>query len=92
MARFYETNPNRIPGIPDKTKPTPLVNDYTIVLLVLTLSATETTVLEARLTDVFSGGVKNSNGSFRPFEESGWARISGLPVDSLIMVAKHFFC
>ena len=40
MTRFYKTDPNRTSG---KTELTPPVDSYTIVLVVLTLSTTQTT-------------------------------------------------
>ena len=40
VTRFYKTDPNRTSG---KIKLTPLVDSHTIVLLVLTLSTTQTT-------------------------------------------------
>ena len=40
VTRFYKTDPNRTSG---KIKLTPPVDSYTIVLLVLTLSTTQTT-------------------------------------------------
>ena len=40
VTRFYKTNPNRTSG---KIKLTPPVDSYTIVLVVLTLSTTQTT-------------------------------------------------
>ena len=40
MTRFYKTDPNRTSG---KIKLTPPVDSYTIVLVVLTLSTTQTT-------------------------------------------------
>ena len=40
----------------------------------------------------FLGGVENSNDGFWPCEGSGLARISGLLVDDLIMLARHFLC
>ena len=42
MTRFYKTVPNRTSGI---IKLTPPVDSYTIVLLVLTLSPTQTSVV-----------------------------------------------
>ena len=36
----------------------------------------------------FLGGVKILNGGFWPCEGSGLTRISGLPVDNLIMLAR----
>ena len=38
----------------------------------------------------FLGGVKSSNSGFWPSEGSGLARISGLLVDGLIMLARYF--
>ena len=40
VTRFYKTDPNRTSG---KIKLTPPVDSYTIVLVVLTLSTTQTT-------------------------------------------------
>ena len=40
VTRFYKTDPNRTS---DKIKPTPPVDSYTIILVVLTLSTTQTT-------------------------------------------------
>ena len=87
VTRFYKTDPNRTSG---KIKLTPPVDSYTIVLVVLTLSTTQTTRGWFQQTS-FLGGVQSSNGSFWPCEGPGLARISGLLVDSLIMLARHFF-
>ena len=38
--------------------------------------------------DVLLGGVESSNASFRSFEGSDLAKISGLLVDGLIMMAR----
>ena len=40
----------------------------------------------------FLGGVECPNGGFRPCEGPGLARISGLLVDSLIMLARRVLC
>ena len=87
VTRFHKTNPNRTSG---KIKLTPPVDSYTIVLLVLSLSATQTTQGWFQQTS-FLGGVESSNDSFWPCEGSDLARISGLLVDSLIMLARCFF-
>ena len=88
VTRFYRTNPNRTSG---KIKLTPPVDSYTIVLQVLTLSTTETTPGWFLHTS-FLGGVECSNGGFRPCEGPGLARVSGLLVDSLIMLARRVLC
>ena len=88
VTRFYRTDPNRTSG---KIKLTPLVDSYTIVLQVLTLSTTQTT-RGWFLHTSFLGGVECSNGGFRPCEGSGLARVSGLLVDSLIMLARRVLC
>ena len=88
MTRFYKTDPNRTSG---KIKLTPPVDSYTIVLQVLTLSTTQTTRGWFQQTS-FLGGVECSNGGFRPCEGPGLARISGLLVDSLIMLARRVLC
>ena len=88
VTRFYRTNPNRTSG---KIKLTPPVDSYTIVLQVLTLSTTQTT-RGWFLHTSFLGGVECSNGGFRPCEEPGLARVSGLLVDSLIMLARRVLC
>ena len=85
MTRFYRTDPNRTSG---KIKLTPPVDSYTIVLQVLTLSTTQTT-RGWFLHTSFLGGVECSNGGFRPCEGPGLARVSGLLVDSLIMLARR---
>ena len=88
VTRFYRTDPNRTSG---KIKLTPPVDSYTIVLQVLTLSTTQTKRGWFLLTS-FLGGVECSNGGFRPCEEPGLARVSGLLVDSLIMLARRVLC
>ena len=88
MTRFYRTDPNRTSG---KIKLTPPVDSYTIVLQVLTLSTTQTTQGWFLHTS-FLGGVECSNGGFRPCEGPGLARVSGLLVDSLIMLARRVLC
>ena len=88
VTRFYRTDPNRTSG---KIKLTPPVDSYTIVLQVLTLSTTQTT-RGWLLHTSFLGGVECSNGGFRPCEGPGLARISGLLVDSLIMLARRVLC
>ena len=62
---------------------------YTIVLIVLTLRATQI-VQGWFLQKSFLGKVESSNGGFWPCKGPGLARISGLLVDSLIMLARHF--
>ena len=88
VTRFYRTDPNRTSG---KIKLTPPVDSYTIVLQVLTLSTTQTT-RGWFLHTYFLGGVECSNGGFRPCEGPGLARVSGLLVDSLIMLARRVLC
>ena len=88
VTRFYRTDPNRTSG---KIKLTPPVDSYTIVLQVLTLSTTQTT-RGWFLHTSFLGGVECSNGGFRPCEGPGLARVSGLLVDSLIMLARRVLC
>ena len=88
VTRFYRTDPNRTSG---KIKLTPPVDSYTIVLQVLTLSTTQTT-RGWYLHTSFLGGVECSNGGFRPCEGPGLARVSGLLVDSLIMLARRVLC
>ena len=88
VTRFYRTDPNRTSG---KIKLTPPVDSYTIVLQVLTLSTTQTT-RDWFLHTSFLSGVECSNGGFRPCEGPGLARISGLLVDSLIMLARRVLC
>ena len=85
VTRFYRTDPNRTSG---KIKLTPPVDSYTIVLQVLTLSTTQTT-RGWFLHTSFLGGVECSNGGFRPCEGPGLARVSGLLVDSLIMLTRR---
>ena len=88
VTGFYRTDPNRTSG---KIKLTPPVDSYTIILQVLTLSTAQTTrgwFLHAS----FLGGVECSNGGFRPCEGPGFARVSGLLVDSLIMLARRVLC
>ena len=65
------------------------MDSYTIVLVVLTLRTTQTARGWLQQTS-FLGGVQSSNGGFRPCEGPGLARISGLLVDSLIMLARYF--
>ena len=88
VTRFYRTDPNRTSG---KIKLTPPVDSYTIVLQVLTHSTTQTT-RGWFLHTSFLGGVECSNGGFRPCEGRGLARVSGLLVDSLIMLARRVLC
>ena len=88
VTRFYRTDPNRTSG---KIKLTSPVDSYTIVLQVLTLSTTQTT-RGWFLHTSFLGGVECSNGGFRPCEGPGLARVSGLLVDSLIMLARRVLC
>ena len=88
VTRFHRTDPNRTSG---KIKLTPPVDSYTIVLQVLTLSTTQTT-RGWFLHTSFLGGVECSNGGFRPCERPGLARVSGLLVDSLIMLARRVLC
>ena len=72
VTRFYKTDPNRTSG---KIKLTPLVDSYTIVLLVLTLTTTQTTQGLFQQTS-FLGSLESLNGGFWPCEGSGIARIS----------------
>ena len=88
VTRFYRTDPNCTSG---KIKLTPPMDSYTIVLQVLTLSTTQTT-RGWFLHTSFLGGVECPNGGFRPCEGPGLARVSGLLVDSLIMLARHVPC
>ena len=88
VTRFHRTDPNRTSG---KIKLTPPVDSYTIVLQVLTLSTTQTT-RGWFLHTSFLGGVECSNGGFRPCVGPGLARVSGLLVDSLIMLARRVLC
>ena len=90
MTTFYKTDPNRTSG---KIKLTPPVDSYTVVLVVLTLSTTQTTRGWFQQMS-FLGDVWSSNSRFRPCEGPGLVRSSGLLVDSLIMLARLFcgFC
>ena len=88
VPRFYKTDPNRTSG---KIKLTPPVDSYTIVLLVLTLSTAQPTRGWFQQT-YFLSGVQNLNGGCWACEGPGLARISGLLVDSLIMLARCYFC
>ena len=84
MIRFYKTDPNCTSG---KIKLTPPVDSCTIILVVLTFSTTQTT--RGWFQQMSFLGL---NGGFRPCEGPGLARISGLLVNSLIMLARRFFC
>ena len=53
VTRFYKTNPNRTSG---KVKLTPPVDSYTIVLVVVTLSTTQTTQGWFQQTSFLGGG------------------------------------
>ena len=88
MTKFYKTDPNRTSG---KIKLTPPVDSHTIVLLVVMFSTTQTTRGWFQQTS-FLGGVEILNGSIWPCEGSGMARISGILVDGLIMLARRFLC
>ena len=57
------------------------MDSYAIVL-VLTLSTTQKLLEASFKQPSFLGRVENSNGSFRPCEGPGLARISGLLVDA----------
>ena len=81
---FYKTDLNHTSG---KIKLTPPVDNYTIIVLVQTLNYSKLI-----LRDIFLGDEASTNGSFWPCERPGLARISGLLVDGLIMLAKHFLC
>ena len=85
VTRFYKTDPNCTLG---KIKLTPSLDRYTIILLVLTLSTTQTTRGWFKQASLL-GGMESSNW---PCERPDLARIIGLLVDGLIMLAKHFFC
>ena len=81
---FYKTDPNRTSG---KIKLLIPVDSYTIALLVLTLSTTQTIYLRLILQMSFLGGVESLNGGFWPCGGPGLARTSSL---LLIILAIHF--
>ena len=81
VTRFYKTDPNCTSG---KIKLTLLVDNYTILLLVLILSI-------LKLYEVsFLGGVVSSNGGVRPYEGPGLAVISCVLLDGQTSLARRY--